>query len=128
MACVCEEHGADSVSLINTLIGLSIDLEKRKPRLSNIFGGLSGPAVKPIALAMVHKVSKRVKIPVIGIGGIMNERDALEFIVAGATAVEIGTANFVDPRVTGAIVDGIAVYLKKNGIKSVKELTGTLSY
>jgi dihydroorotate dehydrogenase (NAD+) catalytic subunit len=128
MACVCEEHGADAVSLINTLIGLSIDLEKRKPKLSNIFGGLSGPAVKPIALAMVHKVSKRVKIPVIGIGGIMNERDALEFIVAGATAVEIGTANFVDPRVTGAIVDGIAGYLKKNGIKSVKELTGTLSY
>ncbi len=128
MAQVCEDNGADAVSLINTLVGLSINLKTRRPNIANVFGGLSGPAIKPVALAMVHKVSKKVKIPIIGIGGIMNTTDALEFIVAGASAVQIGTANFVDPSITGIIADGIKSYLEDNGINSITELTGTLEY
>jgi len=128
MAQVCEDSGADAVSLINTLIGLSINLKTRRPNIANVFGGLSGPAIKPVALAMVHKVSKKVKIPIIGIGGIMNTTDALEFLVAGASAVQIGTANFVDPSITGIIADGIKNYLEDNKIDSVTGLIGTLEY
>jgi len=128
MAQVCEDNGADAVSLINTLVGLSINLKTRRPNIATVFGGLSGPAIKPVALAMVHKVSKKIKIPIIGIGGIMNTTDALEFIVAGASAVQIGTANFVDPSITGIIADGIKSYLDDNGINSITELTGTLEY
>ncbi|PKL92439.1 MAG: dihydroorotate dehydrogenase [Candidatus Goldiibacteriota bacterium HGW-Goldbacteria-1] len=128
MAQVCEDSGADAVSLINTLIGLSINLKTRRPNIANVFGGLSGPAIKPVALAMVHKVSKKIKIPIIGIGGIMNTTDALEFLVAGASAVQIGTANFVDPSITGIIADGIKNYLEDNKINSVTGLIGTLEY
>ena len=128
MAKICEGSGADSVSLVNTLTAMSIDLEKRRPHLSNIFGGLSGPAIKPVALALVHKVSKAVKIPVIGIGGIMNYRDALEFIVAGASAVQVGTANFRDPGSPVKIAAGIESYMRKNRITAVKKLKGTLRY
>ncbi|MBN2753858.1 MAG: dihydroorotate dehydrogenase [Candidatus Goldbacteria bacterium] len=128
MAQVCEDNGADAVSLINTLVGLSINLKTRRPNIANVFGGLSGPAIKPVALAMVHKVSKKVKIPIIGIGGIMNTTDALEFLVAGASAVQIGTANFIDPSITGIIADGIKNYLEDNKIDSVTDITGTLEY
>ena len=106
-----EEAGADSVSLINTLLGMAIDAKTRKPLLSTVTGGLSGPAVKPIALRMVWQVYNRVKIPVVGLGGIMNAQDAIEFIIAGASAVQVGTANFIDPTVTVQIVDGIKLYL-----------------
>jgi dihydroorotate dehydrogenase (NAD+) catalytic subunit len=127
LAKFCEDNGADSLSLINTLVGMSIDLSKRRPRIANIYGGLSGPAIKPVALAFVHKVSKAVKIPLIGVGGIMTAEDALEFIVAGATAIEVGTANFRHPDASQNIAGGIAVYLEKNGIAAVKSMIGTLS-
>jgi dihydroorotate dehydrogenase (NAD+) catalytic subunit len=127
LAKYCEDNGADALSLINTLIGMAINLEKRKPCIANIYGGLSGPAIKPVALAFVHKVSKAVKIPLIGIGGIMNARDALEFMVAGAAAVQIGTANFRDPAAAEKVAIGIGEYMVKNKIKSVSELTGSLS-
>lgn len=119
-----EAEGADSVSLINTLMGMAIDVERRKPMLSTITGGLSGPAVRPVAVRMVWQVAKAVSIPVVGLGGIMNGRDALEFIMAGATAVEVGTANFIDPAVTVSIVDYINEYCDRNGVKSVSELIG----
>ncbi|MFP4465429.1 MAG: dihydroorotate dehydrogenase [Candidatus Goldiibacteriota bacterium] len=128
MAAVCSDHGADAVSLINTLVGMSVDVEKRKPHIANVFGGLSGPAVKPVALAMVHKVSKKVKIPVIGIGGIMCAEDALEFIIAGASAVQIGTANFVDPCSCEKTISGIEEYMLKKGIKSMNRIRGSLKY
>ncbi|MFA6582019.1 MAG: dihydroorotate dehydrogenase [Paludibacter sp.] len=121
-----EAEGADSVSLINTLLGMAIDSEKRKPILSTITGGLSGPAVKPIALRMVWEVAKAVKIPVIGMGGIMNAADAIEFILAGASGVQIGTANFIDPTVTIKIIDGIDEYLNRHGYSSVTEIIGAL--
>ncbi len=121
-----EGEGADSVSLINTLLGMAINAEKRKPVLSTITGGLSGPAVKPIALRMVWQVSNAVKIPVIGLGGIMNATDAIEFMLAGATAIQIGTANFIDPTVSVKVVDGINEYLDKHGFKHVSELIGAL--
>jgi dihydroorotate dehydrogenase (NAD+) catalytic subunit len=121
-----EAEGADAVSLINTLMGMAIDAETRKPLLSTVTGGLSGPAVKPVALRMVWQVAQAVKIPVVGIGGIMNATDAIEFMLAGASAVEIGTANFVDPSVTMKVVDGINEYLDKHGYKSVKEIIGGL--
>ena len=119
-----EAEGADSVSLINTLMGMSIDIEKRRSRLSIGTGGLSGPAVKPVAVRMVWQVAKAVKIPVIGLGGIMNAEDAIEFLMAGATAVEIGTANFIDPAVTIKVRDGIDSWLEKHGCKSVQEIIG----
>lgn len=121
-----EAEGADSVSLINTLLGMAIDAEKRKPILSTITGGLSGPCVKPIALRMVWQVSKAVKIPVIGLGGIMNATDAVEFMLAGASAVQVGTANFIDPTVTIKIIEGIEAYLSKNKLSSVKDIIGAL--
>ena len=121
-----EAEGADSVSLINTLMGMAIDTEKRRPMLSIGTGGLSGPAVKPVALRMVWQVAKAVKIPVVGLGGICNARDAIEFIMAGATAIEIGTANFIDPEVTVKVRDGINEWLDAHGCKSVKEIIGAL--
>ena len=121
-----EADGADSVSLINTLMGMAIDIEKRRPMLSIGTGGLSGPAVKPVALRMVWQVAKAVKIPVIGLGGICNARDAIEFIMAGATAIEIGTANFIDPEVTFKVRDGINEWLDAHGCKSVREIIGAL--
>ena len=124
IALAVEAAGADSVSLINTLLGMAIDAEKRKPVLSTVTGGLSGPAVKPIALRMVWQVAKAVKIPVIGLGGIMNWRDAVEFLLAGATAIEIGTANFIDPAVTMKVVEGINDYLERHGFTSVKDIIG----
>lgn len=121
-----EGAGADSVSLINTLLGMAIDSEKRRPILSTITGGMSGPAVKPIALRMVWQVAKAVKIPVVGIGGITTGRDAIEFLLAGASAVEIGTANFMNPAVTGEIVDYIEDYLVRHNMNSIDDLIGAL--
>ncbi len=121
-----EGAGADSVSLINTLLGMAIDAEKRKPILSTITGGMSGAAVKPIALRMVWQVAQAVKIPVIGLGGIMNWRDAVEFLLAGATAIQIGTANFIDPAITVKVAQGIDDYLNRHGFSSVKDIIGGL--
>ena len=121
-----EDNGADSISLVNTFLGMAIDAERRKPLLSTITGGLSGPAIKPIALRMVWQVYKAVKVPIIGMGGIMNATDAIEFILAGATAVQIGTANFIDPQVTIKIVDGINEYLDRHSFQSVTEIIGRL--
>ena len=124
IALAVESEGADSVSLINTLLGMAIDAKKRKPVLSTITGGLSGACVKPIALRMVWQVAKAVKIPVVGLGGIMCATDAIEFLLAGASAVQIGTANFIDPAITVKIIEGINDYLDENGCKSVKEIIG----
>ena len=121
-----EAEGADSVSLINTLMGMSIDIEKRRSRLSIGTGGLSGPAVKPVAVRMVWQVAKAVKIPVVGLGGIMTAEDAIEFLMAGATAIEIGTANFIDPAVTIKVRDGISNWLDSHGCKSVQEIIGVV--
>ena len=121
-----EGAGADSVSLINTLLGMAIDAEKRRPILSTVTGGMSGAAVKPIALRMVWQVSKAVKIPVIGLGGIMNWKDAVEFLLAGASAIQIGTANFIDPAVTVKVSEGINDYLDRHGFTSVKDIIGGL--
>ena len=121
-----EAEGADAVSLINTVLGMAVDAEKRRPRLSTVTGGLSGACVKPIALRMVWQTYHAVKIPVIGLGGIMNATDAIEFILAGATAIQIGTANFIDPQITMKVVDGINEYLKRHNIESIKDLTGSL--
>ena len=121
-----EDGGADSVSLINTLLGMAIDAERRRPMLSTITGGLSGPAVKPIALRMVWQVSKAVNIPIIGLGGIMNARDAIEFLLAGASAIQVGTANFIDPTVTIKIIEGINDYLKRHHYQSISEIIGAL--
>lgn len=121
-----EDGGADGVSLINTLIGMAINLETKRPELANVIGGLSGPAIKPVALRMVYQVAQRVSIPVIGIGGIDSARDALEFMVAGATAVQVGTANFINPRVSEEIVEGIGEYVKKEKLSSVRDIIGSL--
>jgi dihydroorotate dehydrogenase (NAD+) catalytic subunit len=121
-----EAEGADAVSLVNTFLGMAINAETRRPALSTITGGLSGPAIKPIALRMVWQTAGAVKIPVIGLGGIMNARDAVEFLIAGATAVQVGTANFIDPQTSYKIVGGINDYLEKHGMLSVKELTGSI--
>ena len=126
IARTCEAEGADSVSLINTLMGMAIDIERRRPLLSISTGGLSGPAVKPVALRMVWQVARAVKIPVVGLGGIMTAQDAIEFLMAGATAIEIGTANFIDPAVTMKVRDGLNDWLDKHGCKSVKEIIGCL--
>lgn len=121
-----EAEGADSVSLINTLMGMAIDIEKRKPMLSINTGGLSGPAVKPVAVRMVWQVAKAVNIPVVGLGGISNANDAIEFMLAGATAIEIGTANFLDPQVTVRVKNGINEWLDSHGCKSVMDIVGAL--
>lgn len=121
-----EAEGADSVSLINTMLGMAIDAEKRKPVLSTVTGGLSGPCVKPVALRMVWQVYKAVKIPVIGLGGISNWKDAVEFMLAGATAIQIGTYNFVDPTISIQAIDGLNEYCDRHGFRSVRELTGAL--
>ena len=126
IAMAVEAEGADSVSLINTIMGMAIDIEKRRPILSIATGGLSGPAVKPVALRMVWQVAKAVKIPIVGLGGISNAHDAIEFLLAGATAIQIGTANFIDPAVTIKIRDGINDYLDSHGCKSVTEIFGAL--
>lgn len=126
IAKAAEAAGADSVSLINTLLGMAINAEKRKPVLSTITGGMSGAAVKPIALRMVWQVAKAVNIPVVGLGGIMNWEDAVEFLLAGATAIEIGTANFIDPAITVKVSQGIDDYLNRHGFSSVKDIIGAL--
>ena len=121
-----EDGGADSVSLINTLIGMAIDLKSRRPLLANVIGGLSGPAIKPVALRMVFDVARTVSIPVIGIGGIETAEDALEFLLAGATAVQVGTANFVNPRASEEVVEGIGQYVMQEKLDSVRSLIGAL--
>lgn len=126
MALAVEGAGADAVSLINTLLGMAIHAETRRPVLSTITGGLSGPAVKPVALRMVWQVYKAVKIPVIGLGGIMNATDAIEFMLAGASAIQVGTANFIDPAVTMKIIDGMQEYCQRHNIRHISELTGSL--
>ena len=124
IALAVESEGADSVSLVNTFLGMSIDVELRRPHLSTTTGGLSGPCIRPIAVRMVYQVANAVKIPVIGLGGIMNGRDALEFILAGATAVQVGTANFVDPTATIKIIDYIEDYLNRHSYSSIREIIG----
>ena len=126
LALAAEASGADSVSLINTLLGMAIDAEKRRPKLSTVTGGLSGACVKPIALRMVWQVAKAVKIPVIGLGGISSAADAIEFLLAGASAIEIGTANFIDPTITVKVAQGIVEYCERHGFKNVSDLTGAL--
>ena len=124
MAKVCEEEGADGISLVNTFKALAIDINKRKPILANKMGGFSGPAVKPVAVRMVYQVANAVALPIIGMGGIANADDALEFIMAGATMVSVGTANFNDPLTTIKVVDGIRDYCAKNGVADINELIG----
>lgn len=126
IARACEAEGADAVSLINTLMGMAIDIEHRCPKLSIGTGGLSGPAVKPVAVRMVHDVYHAVKIPVVGLGGIMTAEDAIEFFMAGATAIEIGTANFIDPQVTVKVKEGIAEWLERHGCKHLNEIVGVV--
>ena len=121
-----EEAGADAVSLVNTFLAMAIDIETRRPILSNMVGGLSGPAIRPIAVRMVYECRRAVKIPVIGMGGIASARDALEFMIAGATAIQVGTANFVDPFIWTKLLDGIGAYLDRHGIPRVGDLTGTI--
>ena len=126
MAKVCEEEGADGVSLVNTFQALAIDIKNRKPVFKNIYAGLSGPAIKPIALRMVHQVCKNVEIPVFGMGGITKAEDAIEFIMAGATCIQVGTANFMNPRAGLEIVDGINDFMEREGIKSLDEIRGII--
>jgi len=126
MAHSCADAGADALSLINTLTGMAIDLAKRRPILANVTGGLSGPAIKPVALRMVWQVARAVKLPIIGIGGIMSATDALEFMLAGATAIQVGTANFLDPTAAQTIARDMERYLAEQGIAHVKELIGAL--
>jgi dihydroorotate dehydrogenase (NAD+) catalytic subunit len=126
MARAVVDAGADAVSLINTITGMSIDIESKRPILANVIGGLSGPAIRPVALRMVWQVACAVEVPVIGIGGIMTAEDALAFIIAGATAVQIGTANFVDPGACVTIIEGIKTYLEEKGIRDIKELIGAI--
>jgi dihydroorotate dehydrogenase (NAD+) catalytic subunit len=121
-----EEAGADAVSLVNTFLAMVIDVETRRPKISNIVGGLSGPAIRPIAVRMVYECRQAVRIPVIGMGGIASARDALEFIIAGASAVQVGTANFVEPLIWPAMLDGIREYMQRHGIERIAELVGTL--
>ena len=126
MAKACEDAGADALSLINTLTGMAIDLNKRRPVLANITGGFSGPAIKPVALRMVWQVARTVKLPIIGIGGIMNAIDALEFILAGATAVQVGTASFINPGAAQQVAEGIEEWLVENNVADVKSMIGAL--
>lgn len=126
IAKAAEEAGADAVSLINTFIGMAVDIETKRPVLGNVTGGLSGPAIKPIALRMVRETYEKVKIPIIGIGGIMDYKDAVEFILCGASAIQVGTANFVNPRASIEIIEGVKKYMAKHKISGIKELTGAL--
>jgi len=126
IARAAEDAGANSLSVINTVTGMAVDLATRRPKLANITGGLSGPAIKPVALRMVWQTARAVGIPVVGVGGIMNAKDALEFMLVGATAVQVGTANFVNPGGTMEIIDGIAAWLEEQGIGDVKALIGSL--
>lgn len=126
MAKAVESGGADIISMINTLIGMSIDVEKRKPIINNVIGGYSGPPIKPVALRMVYEVYKAVNIPIIGMGGIMNTTDALEFLMAGASAISVGTGNFVDPYIPINIIKGLEEYVEKNGLSSYKEIIGAV--
>jgi dihydroorotate dehydrogenase (NAD+) catalytic subunit len=127
MAQVAEDAGSEAVSLINTIPGMAIDIETWKPRLANVTGGLSGPAIKPVAVRMVWEASNAIRIPVIGIGGIMKADDAIEFMLAGASAVQVGTGNFLNPRATVEIIDGIVTYLEKQGINDVKDIVGGMN-
>jgi dihydroorotate dehydrogenase (NAD+) catalytic subunit len=124
---ISEEEGADSVSLINTLLGMAVDAENMKPSIATVTGGLSGPAVKPVALRMVWQVARAVKIPVIGIGGIMNSDDAIEFFLAGASAIQVGTASFIDPRISVKILEGIEQYLERKGFTDLKDIVGYIN-
>ena len=126
MAKVCEEEGADGISLVNTFKAMAIDINKRKPVFENVYAGLSGPAIKPIALRMVHEVCKAVNIPVMGMGGITTWEDAIEFIMAGATCIQVGTANFINPKIGLDIIAGIESYMKREGIESLDEIRGIL--
>ena len=126
MARVCEEEGADGVSLVNTFKALAIDINKRKPIFENVYAGLSGPAIKPIALRMVNEVSKNIEIPVWGMGGITNANDAIEFIMAGSSCIQVGTANFVNPKIGLEIIDGIEKFMKQEGIKTLDEIRGII--
>lgn len=126
IACAVEDAGADAVSLINTLMGMAIDVERRRPKLSIATGGLSGPAVKPVAVRCVWQVAKAVRIPVVGLGGIMTAEDAVEFLMAGASAVEIGTANFIDPTASARVAQGIGEWLDRHGCSSVSEIIGVV--
>jgi len=127
IAKIAEEAGSDALSLINTIPGMSIDIETWKPKLAHMTGGLSGPAIRPVAVRMVWEASQAVNIPVIGVGGIMNEQDAIEFFLAGATAIQVGTANFINPKATSDIVNGIEEYLKRKEIYDIKEVIGGLN-
>ncbi|MDU7965365.1 MAG: dihydroorotate dehydrogenase [Paeniclostridium sordellii] len=126
MAKVCEEEGADGISLVNTFKAMAIDINKKKPVFENVYAGLSGPAIKPIALRMVHEVCKAVNIPVMGMGGITTWQDAIEFIMAGATCIQVGTANFINPRIGIDIIEGIKNYMKEEGINSLDEIIGII--
>ena len=126
IAKAAQAAGADSISLVNTLLGMAVDINTSSPRLGNVTGGLSGPCIKPIALRMVWEVYNSVKIPIIGIGGIMNAQDAIEFILCGAVAIQLGTANFVNPKATTEVLLGLEKYIAKNKIKTIKDLVGTL--
>ena len=126
MAKVAADAGADAISLVNTFLAMSIDVETRKPRLSNITGGLSGPAIKPIAVRMVYEAARAVSIPILGLGGIVTPEDAVEFMLAGATAVQVGTANFADPRATERLARGLASWCRSHGVEQVSSLTGAL--
>lgn len=126
MAKVCEEEGADGISLVNTFKAMAIDINKRKPVFENVYAGLSGPAIKPIALRMVHEVCKNVSIPVMGMGGITTAQDAIEFIMAGATCIQVGTANFINPKIGLDIIKGIEDYMDREGIKSIDEIRGII--
>jgi len=126
IALSAQEAGSDAISLVNTFLALAVDSETQKPKLANVYGGLSGPAIKPIALRMVHQVASRVNIPVIGMGGILEGNDALEFLIAGAKAVEVGTANFIDPEATLRIIDELKEYCQKKGIDRIETLIGSL--
>ena len=126
LAKMCEEEGADGVSLVNTFLGMAIDLKKKAPVFHNVYAGLSGPAIKPIALRMVHQVSRAVSIPVMGLGGITTWEDAIEFIMAGATVVQVGTATFMKPDISMDIIDGMEHYLEENGYESIEEIRGIL--
>lgn len=127
IAVAVADGGADSISLINTITGMAIDIQTRKPKIANITGGLSGPAIRPVAVRMVWQVAQAVSLPLVGIGGIMTAADALEFIIAGATAIQVGTANFINPRATEQIIDGIERYLIEHSIASVRELVGSMA-
>lgn len=126
LALSAEQGGADAVSLVNTFLALAVDPDTRRPKLANIYGGLSGPAVKPIALRMVHQAASRLRIPVIGLGGIMSAADALEFLITGARAVQVGTANFLDPRATVTIIEGLAEHCRTRGIERLESVIGSL--